>query len=93
MSAYTLFEILLTSAVISKQRLLHENEIMQCLQKYEYQDVNQSHFRKHLEGSTNAGKTTSLKTADKFFMGRSIFSYFLLSNFYNFCSALSIFSL
>ena len=31
-STWTLFEILLTSAVICKQRLLHENEIVQYLQ-------------------------------------------------------------
>ena len=31
-STWTLFKILLTSAVICKQRLLHENEIVQYLQ-------------------------------------------------------------
>ena len=31
-SAWTLFEILLTSAVISKQKLLQENEIVHCFQ-------------------------------------------------------------
>ena len=46
MSDWTLFEVLLTSAVISKQRLLHKNKIVQYLQKYKYQDINQGHFRK-----------------------------------------------
>ena len=41
MSPWTL---LVMPAVIFKQRLLHEKEIMLYLQTYKYQDVNQSHF-------------------------------------------------
>ena len=51
-SPWTLFELLLKSAVIYKQRLLHENEIVQCLQNYKYQDINQGHFRKLRQTST-----------------------------------------
>ena len=45
-SAWTLFNLFFTSAVIWKQRLLRENEIVQCLQNCKYQDINQGHFRK-----------------------------------------------
>ena len=55
-SACTLFEILRTSADISNQRLFHENEIVQYLQNYKYQYVNQGHFKKPLQCSTNAMK-------------------------------------
>ena len=47
-SSWTLFVILLTSAVIFKQRFLHGREIMQYLQNFKCYDVDQSHFRKHL---------------------------------------------
>ena len=46
MSPQALFEILLTTVVICKQRFLHENEIVQYLQNYKFQDVNQGHLRK-----------------------------------------------
>ena len=51
-----LFGILLTSAVIRKQRFLHENEIVQYLQNYKYQEVDQDHFRKPKQYSTNSMK-------------------------------------
>ena len=35
-SDWTLFKLLLTSAVISEQKPLHENKIVQYLQKYKY---------------------------------------------------------
>ena len=54
MLPWIIFEILLTSAVICKQRVLHENETVQYLQNYKYQDVNQSPFTKPLLASTNA---------------------------------------
>ena len=63
-SPWALFEILLTSAVISKQRLL--------LQNCKYHDVNQGHFRKPYKVLLTPWKTITL-----FFMGYSIFSYFL----------------
>ena len=68
---------LLTSAVICKQRLLHENEIVQYLLNYKYQDVKQSHFGKPLQASTKVLKNNYPKIAHIFLMGRSIFSYFL----------------
>ena len=46
MSAWTFFELWLTSAVISTQRLLHKNEIAQYIQNFKCQDINQRHFRK-----------------------------------------------
>ena len=45
MLPWILFEMLLTSAVICKQRYLHENEIVQYLQNYIYQDINHGHFK------------------------------------------------
>ena len=45
-SARELFEILLASVVTCKKRFLYENEIVQYLQNYNYQDVNRNHFRK-----------------------------------------------
>ena len=71
-----LFEILITSAVICKERLLHENEIVQYLQNYKYQDINQGHFRKLLQASTNAIKIDCPTTAHTFFTGCSVLSYF-----------------
>ena len=44
----TLFVILLTSAVICKQRFLHGNEIVQYLQNRKCYNVGQDHFRKPL---------------------------------------------
>ena len=87
MSAWALSEILLTSAVISKQRFLHEGDIVQYLQNHKYQDVNQEHFRKLLQTSTNDMKNDYPKTAHTLFTGRSIFSYFLRLNCYNFLTA------
>ena len=87
--AQTLSEILITSAVICKQRLLLENEIVQYFQNYKYQDVNQGQFRKPSRASTKAVKNNYPKTAHTFFTGRSIFSYFLSLNSYNFQDALT----
>ena len=42
---------MLTSAIIYKQRLLHENEIVQLLHNYKCYDVDQSRFRKPLQSS------------------------------------------
>ena len=61
-SVLTLSEILLMSAVICKQRILHENEIVQDLQNYKHEDVNQGHFRKSSETSANAMKNNHPKT-------------------------------
>ena len=64
----------------------HKNEIVQYLQNYKYQDVNQGHFRKPMQGSTNVKKNDYSKTAHTFFMDHSIL--FLISfNCYNFHTA------
>ena len=39
MSPWALLEILLTSAIICKQRFLHENEIVQYLKNCKYKDI------------------------------------------------------
>ena len=66
MLAWILFEILLMSAVICIQRFLLENEIVKYLQGYKYQDVNQSHFGKPLQASTNSMKSDYPATAINF---------------------------
>ena len=82
------FEILIKYVIISKQRYLHENKIVQYLQNNKYQDFNQDRFRKSLQASTNLMDNNYPKTAHTFFMYRSILSYFLRLNCYNFCIAL-----
>ena len=84
-----LFEILLTSAIICKQRLSHENKIVQYLQDYKYQDINQGHFRKPLQASANNVKNNCPIKTHIFFTGRSILSYFLRLICYNFRTALT----
>ena len=86
---WILFGILLTSAVICKQKFLHENEIVQYLQNYKYENVNQSHFRKPLQVSTNGIKNNFPTTTHTFFTSRSILSYFLRLNCYNFRDAMT----
>ena len=53
-----------------KHKLLHENEIVQYLQNYKYQDIDQDYFRKALYKLHE-------KTAHEFFTRRTNFSYFL----------------
>ena len=89
MLAWILFGILFTSAVICKQKFLHENEIVQDLQNYKYENVNQSHFRKPLQVSTNGIKNNFPTTTHTFFTSRSILSYFLRLNCYNFHAAMT----
>ena len=60
---------------ILQTRLLHENKIVQYLQKYRSQDVNQGYFKKPLQGSTNAMKNNYPNTAHTFFTGHSIFRF------------------
>ena len=80
MSTWTLSEILITSAVIWKQILLLENEIVQYLQNYKYKDVNQGHFGKPLQVSTKVIKNNYPKTIYTFLIGSSFSSYFLRLN-------------
>ena len=49
MLPWIFLKISLTLAVIYKQRFLHENEIVQYLQNYKYQNINEGHFRKLLQ--------------------------------------------
>ena len=56
MSRWALFKILLMSAAVFKQWLLHKNEIVQYIQSCKHQDVNQGRFRKSLQGFTNVMK-------------------------------------
>ena len=79
MSPGTLFKILLTSVVVSKQRLLHRNEFVQHLQNYKCQDVNQYRFRKPLQSSKTAMKSYHPKSAHTFFR-----VVHFLANFYVF---------
>ena len=48
-SPWAFFKILFMSAVIYKQRLLHENKIMQLLHNYKCYGVEQSRFRNPLQ--------------------------------------------
>ena len=50
-----------TSAVIFKQSLLHENEIVQLLHNHKCSGVDQSRFRKPLQSSHKNIKATTLK--------------------------------
>ena len=47
-SRWTVFEILFTSAVISIERVLHKNEIVQYLQNYKRHELDKGHSRKLL---------------------------------------------
>ena len=44
----TLFGVLLTSAAICKQKLLHGNELVQYLENCKLYNVGQNHFRKSI---------------------------------------------
>ena len=50
--AWTVFEILFTSAIMGIKRVLHRNEIVQSLQNCKRQEFHQSHSRKLLKSST-----------------------------------------
>ena len=62
---------------------------MEFIQSYKYQDIKQGNFRNPLQGSTNIIKNDFPKTAHTFFAFRSILSYFLRLNCYNFRTALT----
>ena len=76
--------ILLMSAVISKQRLLNEKEIVQFLQNCKCYDVDQSHFRKLWQSYAKNVRNNCPKPTRLFFTGHLIFNYFTRLNFYNF---------
>ena len=50
---WTAFEILLTSAIICIQRVLHGNEIVRYLQNYKCHESGKGHSRKPLQSSTS----------------------------------------
>ena len=52
---------MLTSALIYKQRLLHENGIVQLLHNYKSYGIDQSHFRKPIRSSAKNVKNNYLK--------------------------------
>ena len=54
MSGWTIFEILLTSAVVLIRiyRVLHGKEIVQYFENCKRHEVDQSHSKKHLQSST-----------------------------------------
>ena len=78
------FRILHMSSVICKQKLLHENEVLQYLYNYRYY-VDKRHVRKSLQSSTKSIKIIYPNIACTFFTGHSIFGYFQRLNCYN-CS-------
>ena len=57
---------MLTSAVIYKPKLLHENEIVQLLHNYKCYGVDQSHFRKPLQSSAKNVKNNYRKSIRSF---------------------------
>ena len=77
MPHWTIFEVSLTSAVIYKEKLLCENNIVQSLQNCECQDSDNVHFRKPLQGSKNVIKNDYPKVTHVFFTSCLIFLLFL----------------
>ena len=66
---WTTFEILLTSAIICIQRVLHGNEIVQYLQNYKRHEFDQGHSRKLLQSSTSYIQIENTKTIRLLFKG------------------------
>ena len=63
-------------AVICKQRLLHEKEIVQYFQNYKCYGVGQDNLRKDLYSCTKFKKKSDLETALINFKGYLILGYF-----------------
>ena len=61
-----IFLNMLMSAVLYKQGLLHENEIVQLFHSYKCYGIDQSRFRKPLQSSTNDVKNNYPKTTRSF---------------------------
>ena len=66
---WTAFEILLTSAIICIQRVLHGKEIVQYLQNYKRHEFDQGHSRKLLQSSTSYIQIENTKTIRLLFKG------------------------
>ena len=58
-----------TSAVIYKQKLLQENDIVQLLHSYKCYGVEQSHFRKPLKSSAKNVNNSYRKTTRSYLPG------------------------
>ena len=65
-SRWTIFRNFCSISSYLQTKTSHENEIAQYLQNYKCQEVNQSHFRKPLQGSTNVKKSYYFKTSHTF---------------------------
>ena len=66
MSLWIFFKIMFTSAVIYKQKLFHENEVVQLLHNYKCYGVEQSHFRKSLKSSAKNVNNNHRETTRSF---------------------------
>ena len=77
MSAWTLFEILLTSAIVCKQKLLYENEIVQYLQHKNTKTLIRATLESPYKLLQTPQKIATLGQSTYFFMGRLIFTYFI----------------
>ena len=77
MSAWTLFEILLTSAIVCKQKLLYENEIVQYLQHKNTKTLIRAILESPYKLLQTPQKIATLGQSTYFFMGRLIFTYFI----------------
>ena len=77
MSAWTLFEILLTSAIVCKQKLLYENEIVQYLQHKNTKTLIRAILESSYKLLQTPQKIATLGQSTYFFMGCLIFTYFI----------------
>ena len=75
-SCWLFFQLLLTSEVFCKQRLLYEHKIMQYLQNCKCYDFYQGHFRKPLQSYEKLHKKNCPKMVHIFFMGCSVSAIF-----------------
>ena len=66
---WTAFEILLTSAIICMQRVLHGNEIVQYLQNYKRRESGKGHSRKPSQSSASYIQIKNTKTTHLLFKG------------------------
>ena len=73
---WTVSEILLTSAVICIERVLHGNEIVQHLQNYKRHEFEQGHSRKLLYSSKSYIQIENTKTTRLLFKGSWVLLYF-----------------
>ena len=77
MPRWTILEVSLTSAVIYKEKLQWENNIVQSLQNCDCQDSDNVHFTKPLQGSKKVIKNDYPKVTHVFFLSCLMFLLFL----------------